>query len=826
LPAFTALPEEGNPTKSYQRTYPELENNHHTMPPSQLKRLKASLREQGVIGPQKSKKEKKQNVQNGVHKEKRVGKTEVLNSIRDQFNPFEYKWSKAPRFEATSIKNPGGKGEKGAIVGRPSARKSLDIERVRLDSSVKSSIQLTLLQFEINQLAKIENRRRVGGITDRRFGENDPTMAPEERMLERFAQEKQRRHENSIFDLEGGNEFGELTHMGQSLFLNAPAIVDDFDEDLELSDVEDHSLDEERPSRKRRRLSDNEGLEDEVIEDVDRSERKKSKQEVMKELIAKSKLHKYERQVVKEDDEELREDIDKELSSIEALLRGMGKKRHAAQGTEISGKNPDRAVLLDGADKVTIEKDYEKRLRQLGLDARAKPTERSKTEAQLAEERARLQKEREEKAQRRMQGLSESDDEESIGISTGGPAEEEENPFGLGLPARQTASQLGAEDEDEFFIDDDLVASDSDMEEFESDSLNEGAEEAEVDDGDAESFQRFLANEEAQSPNFLTGANAPLQKASIGFGQDIKCPQSHEELLETLKGLEASHLPEVIKRIRSIYQPQMNAGNTAKLGNFAVSLIDHMSYIANASLHPPFSILETVIRHIHSLAKRCAVEVSNGFRRHLNEIHASRSLSLTAGDLVLLTAIGTIFPPSDHFHQVATPALLTMARYLGLKIAQTLSDLAVGTYLCTLCLQYQKQSKRYVPEVMNFIENTLCVLAPSKLLVIPGNFPYHEPKTPLRLERALESVREFAFSDCFSQEVSVEEEVELKAALLEASLANLEVAADTWAGKAAFPEVFGPALTIVQHLAGRRCRPKISTSSQVSTGHSNSYPGY
>jgi nucleolar protein 14 len=193
---------------------------------------------------------------------------------------------------------------------------------------------------------------------------------------------------------------------------------------------------------------------------------------------------------------------------------------------------------------------------------------------------------------------------------------------------------------------------------------------------------------------------------------------------------------------------------------------------------------------------------------------------------VLLTAIGTIFPPSDHFHQVATPALLTMARYLGLKIAQTLSDLAVGTYLCTLCLQYQKQSKRYVPEVMNFIENTLCVLAPSKLLVIPGNFPYHEPKTPLRLERALESVREFAFSDCFSQEVSVEEEVELKAALLEASLANLEVAADTWAGKAAFPEVFGPALTIVQHLAGRRCRPKISTSSQVSTGHSNSYLGY
>jgi nucleolar protein 14 len=67
----------------------------------------------------------------------------------------------------------------------------------------------------MTQLAKIENRRRVGGIMDKRFGENDPTMAPEEKMLARFTQEKQARHKNSIFDLEDDNE-AELTHMGQS----------------------------------------------------------------------------------------------------------------------------------------------------------------------------------------------------------------------------------------------------------------------------------------------------------------------------------------------------------------------------------------------------------------------------------------------------------------------------------------------------------------------------------------------------------------------------------------------------------------------------------
>ena len=36
-----------------------------------------------------------------------------------------------------------------------------------------------------------ERRNRTGGLIDRRFGESDPDMDPEERMLERFAREKQ-----------------------------------------------------------------------------------------------------------------------------------------------------------------------------------------------------------------------------------------------------------------------------------------------------------------------------------------------------------------------------------------------------------------------------------------------------------------------------------------------------------------------------------------------------------------------------------------------------------------------------------------------------------
>jgi nucleolar protein 14 len=110
------------------------------MPPSQLKRLKASLREQGIVGPQKSKKQKKQNAQNGADKEKRVHRTTALNGIREQFNPFEYRMpAKGPKFEVTTssgIESRNGKG----VIRRPGVANSRDQERVSLEPSTSFSI--------------------------------------------------------------------------------------------------------------------------------------------------------------------------------------------------------------------------------------------------------------------------------------------------------------------------------------------------------------------------------------------------------------------------------------------------------------------------------------------------------------------------------------------------------------------------------------------------------------------------------------------------------------------------------------------------------------
>jgi nucleolar protein 14 len=332
-----------------------------------------------------------------------------------------------------------------------------------------------------------------------------------------------------------------------------------------------------------------------------------------------------------------------------------------------------------------------------------------------------------------------------------------------------------------------------------------------------------LTEEEAKRPEFLTGANAPVQEvegpASNGVNGDLaykfNCPQSHDEFLEITKGVNILDLPTVVQRIRALYHPKLNSENKGKLEKFSVCLVDHISYLANQAQQPPFVVLESIIRHIHSLAKTFPVQIANAFRRHLKELDTSRALSPTLGDLVLLTAIGTIFPTSDHFHQVVTPAILTVGRYLGLKMPQTLQDLATGAYLCTLCLQYQKLSKRYVPEVVNFIENTLCVLAPTKLAKLPGNFPYHQPKSSLRIESAPASTRQLKFYDCVAQDRSKEEEEILKAAIVETNLRLLDGAAEIWTGKAAFSEVFEPVQDILKYFLSRKCCSKFAESTQV-----------
>ena len=100
------------------------------MAPSQLKRLKTSLREFGVVGPQKSKKQKKQAIKTGAARDGRVQRNVALQGIREQFNPFDIRAPARPtKFEVTDNRTAGGRVAKN-VIGRPGVTKGLGEDNV------------------------------------------------------------------------------------------------------------------------------------------------------------------------------------------------------------------------------------------------------------------------------------------------------------------------------------------------------------------------------------------------------------------------------------------------------------------------------------------------------------------------------------------------------------------------------------------------------------------------------------------------------------------------------------------------------------------------
>ncbi|KAI4260431.1 MAG: hypothetical protein LQ352_000293 [Teloschistes flavicans] len=783
------------------------------MPPSQLKKLKSSLREQGITGVQKSKKQKRQASKNGAFRDARLQRSAALQSIREQFNPFEVRASTgASKYHVASNKPT----VRNVAIARPGVTKGLGEEKRRQ----------TLLK-------EMHRRKKVGGILDRRFGENDPTMTLEEKALERFVKEKQRGgRRDTLFDLEDGDEDNQLTHFGQSLSFEKPSATSDFN-GVNLTSEEGSmtSEDEARPS-KRRRLSEDGDESQEALLDEDKDgfarTRKKSKKEVMEEVIAKSKLHKYERQQAKEDDDDLRAELDKGLPDLLAIMSGTQPKSPPQQASKApnGNMNPDRAALLSGKDRAQIEKEYDERLRQMTFDQRSKPSERTLTEEEKLKKEARRLGELEQQRLYRMRGEPANEEEVEDADATGnegngGRDQDEEDPYGLGLGlAGQTKEpRLDVEDEDDFVIEDNLAASDPDPA-LSGESTDSSSEGEDIDEDEREFVQGLLTEQDVGrdlSDTQKRDISAATNTRSKELAYIYKCPQSLEEMIELTQDVPVIEQPTIIQRIRALYHPKLQAGNKEKLEVFSAVLVDHIFHLANRSQKASFAGLEAVIRHVHSLAKMFPEAVGRAFRARLTSFIEDRPLDPNTGDLILLTAIGTIFPTSDHFHPIVTPALLCIGQYLGQKTPRHLSDLATGMYLCTLGIQYQNCSKRHVPELVKYSLNGLYALAPVQPSGLVCKFPLQHLPTGFRVKKEMtDDARRLKISDTIPAREASEGSIEaLKQALLHTLICIYRSVADLWAGMSAYPEIMEPIVAGLTHLASKACASKVQNSMRV-----------
>lgn len=266
------------------------------MAPSQLAQLKSALSSAGLARSSQSKKSKSKGKAGSTVKD-REKKQAKLDAIRQSLNKFDVRENKT-KHEILQANKKVAKGTTGAPS--QSRQRAMDLRRE------------TLLPEQ-----QLRRTGHTGTFVDRRFGEDSPHITPEERELERFTRTREAeraRGKKGLYNLnddedislgfdddEEGGLLGSsrsftLTHGGRSVDelrgddFDAQGLMDDDDEELEddfgirRDGIETGIL--ERDMEKG--LG---GRQDGFEEDED-PERKKTKAEVMAEVIAKSKSYK------------------------------------------------------------------------------------------------------------------------------------------------------------------------------------------------------------------------------------------------------------------------------------------------------------------------------------------------------------------------------------------------------------------------------------------------------------------------------------------------------------------------------------------------------
>ncbi|KAF8622061.1 hypothetical protein AX15_007212 [Amanita polypyramis BW_CC] len=745
---------------------------------SQLSQLKVALSQAGITGNQNKGKKRKRSA--APTEKDRAKKAARLDEIHRKLNPFDIK--------VTKLKHDvGGRKIKGA-VGKPAQSRLVGIE-----------------QRKKTLLKEYEDRNHAGGIIDRRFGENDSSMSLEEKMLERFTRERQRAAKSTAFNLEDEDE---LTHYGQSL-----SNLDDFDEvGLRLDEDEEEESGQINKDvvHKTHFGGFEDGDEDEQEEEPDR---KKTKAEVMAEVISKSKEHKLLRQMEREKDDSIRQKLDEEFDSLRGLLYATPATTivDGTQTTQVAASNSSGEARQTPEDRLVLasqDGDYDQHVRELAFDKRSKPKDRTKTEEELALEQKEALEKAERRRRRRMLGLDESDSE------------------GEGKTDRKRKRE-GDDLEDDFEIDGEAWSGlGTGLGEEVSSGGNVTVEESDEGDGDEES-EGEAEGEEGEQEESVASSESKRGKTKEQQVYNSKrelpytfpCPETHDDFLEIIEEIGEDDVPIVIQRIRALHHTSLAPENKLKLQAMTAVLIDHILHVT-ASQTPRFQILPGLLSHLAALVKAYPTPSAEYFVKKLVLMQKNLKHGLSQGplnlesktwpglsELILLRVVGALWPTSDLNHPVISPARILMGSYLGLCRVRSLADLASGLFLCTLFIHYESLSKRFVPEAINFVINTVLHLAPhgyESSSALPGSFPSPDFRSELcqKLVISMEpgEVTNPRRADLPKLLAMQEWTEQAKVDLLTLSLDLLGRYADLYKGLDGFIDLYEPILKIVRNI--------------------------
>ncbi|XP_077157719.1 nucleolar protein 14 [Paroedura picta] len=586
--------------------------------------------------------------------------------------------------------------------------------RTRHDVGLPGASRSRALRKRTHTLLKeYKEKDKSSVFKDKRIGEYDTTISPEEKMLKRYALEQQKSHEKkNIYNL---NEEEDLTHYGQSLA------------DIEkLNNVLESDSDSEETGRLSAELTaahfgGGGGLLRKkalLKEENGKNEKCKSRKELIEELIAKSKQEKRERQAQRENTLELTEKLDNDWKEIQAFLS------HKSSTSETKHKMEEK-VKPD---------EYDRIVRELGFEMKAQPSGRMKTAEELAKEEQDRLLQLEADRLRRMHGEDESDTKKKRKHIS---ADDLADGFILDKDDRHLLSyndgRLNIEDDQGEDVEDSKKKKEDDSEEEESEEDSADSEANAIDDhSDLESDDGHMgensAGEEQKkrhegNKNKLQSKeqNAKKEAASLELPHMVSAPESYEQLKALLLGRAMEEQLLVIEKIPKSNHPSFAVQNKAKLEKLFGFLLEYIAELT-ARDPPELKTIDKLVLILYDLCQMFPEAASNHMKlifqeaaHDMEEILATRGRAPFPGldMLIYLKIIGILFPTSDYWHPVVTPAMVYMSQLLTKCPVTTLQDVAKGLFVCCLFLQYVSVSQRFIPELLNFLLRILHMSVPS-----------------------------------------------------------------------------------------------------------------
>ncbi|KHN00285.1 Nucleolar protein 14 [Glycine soja] len=699
---------------------------------------KSSKRSVGTSTTDKKKKKSKKFGPEGVAMKVKA------NNNATASNPFESIWSRR-KFEVLGQKR---KGE----ARRMGLARSLAIQK-RNDTLLK----------EYHQSAKSSL------FVDKRIGEKDEALDEFGKAILRSQRERQED------DFEGIDSLGR----------------DDFEDEMLPDDV-DAETDE-----KLNLVQWSMQIPGEISADDGEENRHKSKKEVMEEIISKSKFYKAQKAKDKEENENLVEELDKDFTSLvhsEALLsltepnkmNALKALVNKSISNEQSNKDCMFATRTMGNSVQEKPDDYDKLVKQMGLEMRARPSDRTKTPEEIAQEEKERLEELEEERQKRMVAAEDSSDEDSEDSEK--PSEQKPRSISgddLGdsfsvnkqimtkkgwvdeILERRDEKDSASEDDDGEDSDnlgssgDADEGSDEDLDEHEKDlSLKDWEQSddddigADLEDEDDSDEDIETASEDLDEVKGLDAAvhikakrnasvesvkkdkdssDAKIDSKELDIPYIIQAPKTFEELCSLVDKHSNDNIILIINRIRKSNPITLAAENRKKMQVFYGVLLQYFAVLANKEplnvellnmLVKPLIEMSMEIPYFAAICARRRIETTR--KQFIESIKQSESSSWPSSKtLCLLRLWSMIFPCSDFRHPVMTPVILLMCEYLMRCPIVSGRDIAIGSFLCSMLLSVFRQSRKFCPEAIIFLRTSLLAATESKHVSDEDSQLYH-----------------------------------------------------------------------------------------------------